>query len=126
MAATNANATDYFSPVKFVVSTVPGQGTHLTVTAATAAASAGDTICLFDYVATEDVAMKTGVSYSAFMGASGEPTSKVTGKWTYSGAGTVSISNIQLITNSDYLLAITGSAASIVNLTNCYPKLSPQ
>lgn len=120
MAATNANAINYFSPAKWVVSTVSGQGTHSTITAATSAASAGDTIVLMDYVATENVAMKTGVNYTAFTGASNEPTSKVTGKWTYSSAGTVSISNIEMITNSDYLLAVTGSAASIVNLNNCY------
>ena len=116
---TNTNSTNYFSPARWVVSTVAGEGTHKTITAATTSASAGDTIVLLDYVATEDVAMKTGVNYTAFMGASQELTSKVTGKWTYSGAGTVSINNIDLITNSDNLLAITGSSASIVNLNNC-------
>lgn len=124
MAATNANATNYFSPARWVVSTVAGQGTHTTITAATTAASAGDTIVLMDYVATEDVAMKTGVNYSAFMGASNEPTSKVTGKWTYSGAGTVSISNIELITNSDNFLSVTGNSASIVNINRCFLKCS--
>ena len=117
--STNTNSTNYFSPARWVVSTVAGEGTHKTITAATTSASAGDTIVLLDYVATEDVAMKTGVNYTAFMGASQELTSKVTGKWTYSGAGTVTISNIVLITNSDYLLAVTGSSASLVNLINC-------
>jgi hypothetical protein len=118
--ATNANAINYFSPSRWVVSTVAGQGTHTTITAATSSASSGDTIVLMDYVATEDVAMKTGVNYTAFTNADNEPTSNVTGNWTYSSAGTVSISNIRMTTNSANILTISGSAASIVNLNNCY------
>ncbi len=44
----------------------------------------------------------------------------ISGTITKTSAGTSTISGIQLQTNSAALLAVTGSAASIVNLNNCY------
>jgi hypothetical protein len=44
----------------------------------------------------------------------------ITGKLSFAVAGSVTISGIRLTTNSDNFLAVTGNAASIVNLDDCF------
>jgi len=119
MTFTHALATNNYGPAKFIVATSAANGTHTTLSSALTAASSGDTIFLRDSV-TEDVTLKAGVSISTFTGSSETPTVSITGKLSFASAGTVTISNIRLTTNSDFFLAVTGSAASIVNLRNCY------
>lgn len=107
-----------YGTAKFIVSTVPGQGTHTTLAAAMAAASAGDTIFLRTNV-TENVTITPGVNISAWLsGPLNTPT--IIGTLTMSGAGTSNISRITLQTNSAPFLIVSGSAASIINLNNCF------
>jgi len=81
-------------------------------------AVSGDTIFLRDSV-TENVTITPGVNIAAWYGGSLN-TPSITGTLTMTGAGTSTISGITLITNSAAIIAVTGSAASILNLNNCY------
>jgi hypothetical protein len=123
MPTTNANAINFFSPAKWVVSKVAGEGTHTTITAALAASSAGDTIFIMPGTYTENPTLVSGVNLTAFESdASLNATGLViiNGTCTLSTAGTVTISGMQLQTNSVPCLTVSGSAASNVGLNNCY------
>jgi hypothetical protein len=118
-----ANAINYFSPAKWVVSTVAGEGTHTTIATALTSASSGDTIIIMPGSYTENPTLKAGVNLCAFGSDSSLNNTgnvKIIGKCTFSGAGTVTFFGIELQTNSDFALVVSGSAASIVNLSNCY------
>ena len=72
---------------------------------------------------TENITLTPGVNITAF-GSDGSLNATgnviISGKATLTGAGSVTISGIQLQTNSDFFLAVTGSVASVVNLNSCY------
>ena len=109
--------------VKWVVNATANLGTHTTIQAAVTAAASGDDVFITPGTYTENITLKAGVNLVAYVcdaSLSGSATTQITGKLTFTAAGTVNISGIQLNTNSDFFLAVTGSAASIVNLTNCY------
>ena len=118
MTFTHALATNNYGPAKFIVATSAANGTHTTLATAMAAASAGDTIFLRDSV-TENVTITPGVNITAWAGASAN-TPSITGTLTMTAAGTSTISGLTLITNSAAIIAVTGSAASILNVNNCY------
>lgn len=108
---------------KWIVNATANLGTHTTIQAAITAASSGDTIFITPGTYTENLTLKAGVNLTAFAcDISTDSTAHViiVGKCTMTTAGTVSMSGIQLQTNSDFLLAVTGTAASIVNLQGCY------
>lgn len=69
---------------------------------------------------TENLTLSPNVNLSAFNCDADTPAVTISGKLTLTTAGTVSISGIRLQTNSDFFLAVTGSAASVVNILNCY------
>lgn len=111
----------------FVVdpSTTPGaRGTFSTIGAAITAAVSGQTIFIRAGTYTENLTLKAGVNLCAFTADAFTPNVKIIGKCTMTTAGTVSISGIRLQTNSDFVVSITGSAASIINLVNCYLSLT--
>jgi hypothetical protein len=123
MTFTHALSTNNYGPAKFIVDASAANGTHTTIAAALTAASSGDTIFIRPGTYTENPALKAGVNLTAFGSDSSlNGTGKViiSGTCSFSSAGSVTISGIQLQTNSANLLAVTGSAASIVNLENCY------
>lgn len=125
MTFTHALATNNYGPAKFIVSAQAYEGTHTTIASAIAAASAGDTIFIRPGTYTENLTLKTGVNLTAFSPVANfflpSPSAVIiSGKCSYSSAGTVAISNIVLQTNSDYAVEVTGSAASVVVLQNCY------
>lgn len=105
---------------RWVVNSVAGLGTHTTIASALTSASSGDDIFITPGTYTENLTLKAGVNLIAYLGDQLTPSVTIIGKLSYSSAGSVSISNIKLQTNSDNFLAITGSAASIVYLDNCY------
>ncbi len=109
---------------KLIVNSIPNSGgNYTTITAALAAASPGDTIFVMPGSTgtyTENLTLKANVNITAFMGDSDTPHVTIIGNATLSAAGTVSIGNIRLQTNSAAFLTVSGSAASIVNLKNCY------
>lgn len=106
--------------------TVGSRGTYSTVQAAITAASSGATVFIRPGTYTENLTLKAGVNLCGWP-SDGDldlvaATSNVTivGTCTLTGAGTVVIANLRLQTNSAALLAVTGVAASIVFLKNCY------
>ncbi len=118
MAFTHALSTNRYGEGDLIVSTSAANGTHTTLAGAMADAVSGQTIFLRDSV-TENVTLTAGVNITAWTGGTlNTPT--ITGTLTMTTAGTCNISGIKLTTNSAAILAITGSAASIVNLNNCY------
>lgn len=118
MALTHALATNNYGPAKLIVATSAANGTHTTLAGAMADAVSGDTIFLRDSV-TENVTLTAGVNIAAWTGGTlNTPT--ITGTLTMTTAGTCNISGIRLASNGAEFLSVTGSAASIVNLINCY------
>jgi len=116
-------STNTFTVSKFVVSATATEGNYTTIQAAITAASSGDTVYIRDGTFTENLTLKDGVNLSSLPSSSslnGTAKTIISGTCTMTTAGSVTISGIQLQTNSAALLAITGSAASVVNLENCY------
>lgn len=112
---------NYSTAVSHIVDTT-GQGDFTTIAAALTAAVSGQTIFIRGGTYTENPTLKVGVNLTAFGSNSSLNQTGIvviSGTCTLTGAGTVTISGIQLQTNSAALLAVTGSAASIVNLNNC-------
>lgn len=108
---------------KWIVDATANRGTHTTIQAAITAASAGQTIFIRPGTYTEDLTLKAGVNLTAFGSNSsldGTGSVIISGNATFNAAGTVTISGIQLQTNSAAFLTVSGSAASIVNLENCF------
>jgi hypothetical protein len=116
-------STNTFTTARWIVSPTASDGTHTTIAAALTSASSGDTIFIRPGTYTENITLKAGVNLTAYgsdssLNATGDVI--INGTCTMTTAGSVTISGIQLQTNSAVLLAVTGSAASIVNLNNCY------
>jgi len=120
MAYTSAD--NNYATAKFIVGT-SGKANYLTIaTAITAAlaATGSQTIFILPGVYTENLTLQPSVNLVAYDADALTPNVTITGKLTFTQAGTVSISGIRLTTNSDFFLAVTGSAASVVNMKNCY------
>lgn len=118
--ATIQTGDDLFGVAKWIVDPTAGAGTHTTIGAALTSASSGDTIFIRPGTYTENPTLKAGVNLSAFTDDGLTPIVIINGTCSYSSAGTVSISGINLQTNSANILNVSGSAASIVNIDNCY------
>lgn len=122
MTFTHALATNNYGPAKFIVATSAANGTHTTLASAMAAASVGDTIFLRDSV-TENVTITPGINIAGWQwGTLNLPS--IIGTLTMTGAGTSNINGVILTTNSAAAIAVTGSAASILNISNCYLNFS--
>ena len=120
---TIANNDNLYGVAKWIVDPTSGRGTNTTIQAAITAASSGDTVFIRPGTYTENLTLKAGVNLTAFqcdVGINAVSNVTIIGKCSMTTAGTVVMSSIQLQTNSDFLLAVTGSAGSIVILNNCY------
>lgn len=113
-------STNTFGCAKWIVSSDATQGTHTTIAAALTSASSGDTIFIRPGTYTENLTLKAGVNLVAYDADPLTPNVTISGTCSFTAAGTVSISGIRLASNGAEFLSVTGSAASIVNLTNCY------
>jgi hypothetical protein len=102
----------------FTVAT-DGSGDFTTIAAALTAASSGMDIFIRPGTYTENLTLKAGVNIVGFTGDESTPNVTIIGKLTYTVAGTCTISNIRLQTNSDFFLVVSGSSASIINLKDC-------
>lgn len=109
-----------YSPAALVVSPTAGLGEYTTISAALAVAVSGQTIFIKEGTYVENPTLVAGVSLVALDANSLTPNVVIQGKCTFTGAGTVSITGIQLETNSDYFLAVTGSAASVIYINDSY------
>lgn len=111
--------------VKWVVNSTANLGTHTTIQAAITAAASGDDVFITPGTYTENLTLKVGVNLVAYDGDSSYGTVKIIGKSTLSTAGSCSISNIYLQTNSDFIVAVTvAGSPGIVYLNNCYLNMS--
>jgi C1q domain len=118
MALTHALSINNYGVAHLIVATSAANGSHTTLASAMADAVSGDTIFLRDSV-TENVTITPGVNITCWSGSALNVPS-ITGTLTMTGAGTSTISGLRLVTNSAALIAITGSAASILNVNRCY------
>lgn len=84
------------------------------------ASSSGQTIFVRPGTYTENLTLKAGVDIVAFSGDQLTPNVTISGTCTFTGAGTVTLANLRLQTNSAAAIAVTGSSASILNINNCY------
>jgi hypothetical protein len=109
-----------YSTAKGHIVDANGSGDFTTISAAIAAAVSGQTIFVRTGIYTENPTLKGGVDIAAFDCDAFTPNVTIKGTCTFSGAGTVSITGIQLLTNSAFFLVVSGSSPSVVNLTNCY------
>lgn len=108
-----------FTTAKWIVSATSSDGTHTTIAGALTSASSGDTIFIRPGTYTEDLTLKAGVNLSSFPCDSYTPNVIILGKATATFSGTCSLSGIELKTNSDNCLVVSGSAATQVNLKGC-------
>lgn len=120
MTFTHGLSTNNYGPAKFIVSASASLGTHLTIASALAVASSGDTIFIRNGSYTENLTLVAGVNLAAFDCDALTPNVTIIGTCTFTTAGSVSISGIRLQTNSAFAIAVTGSAASVLQLINCY------
>ena len=116
-----------YAPANGFIVAQDGNGDFSTIATALTAATSGTTIFIRPGTYTENLTLKAGVNLTAWPCDAGlNPQSNtaanviIKGKATFTGAGTVSISGIQLKTNADYFLVVFGNSASIVNLTGCF------
>jgi len=107
---------------KLIVGTT-GKANYLTIAAALTASVSGDTIFILPGTYTENLTLKAGVnltSFPSFVDRLATGNVIISGNCTFTDAGSVTISGIQLQTNSAALLTVSGSNASIVNLYDCF------
>jgi hypothetical protein len=109
-----------YSTAKGRIVDATGHGDFTTIQAAINAASSGQTIFIRPGTYTENPALKAGVNLSAYDCDAITPNVTILGKCTFSTAGDIVMSGINFQTNSDFAIAVTGSAASFVQLDNCY------
>lgn len=116
----NHTSTNTYGVAKWVVSADATQGTHTTIQSAINSASSGETVFIRDGSYTENLTLVAGVDLAALSGSELDPSVVIIGNTTFSSAGRVAISNVSLRTNSANCLTVSGSAASVLNLDNCY------
>jgi hypothetical protein len=113
---------------RFVVdpsATIGLRGTFQTIGAAITAAGAGPAdIFIRTGTYTENLTLPANINLTGFTCDPFTPTVSIVGKITCTDAGARTISNIRLTSNSDNILAVTGSAATIVALVNCFLNMS--
>ena len=97
-----------------------GKGDFTTIAAATAAASSGQTIFIHSGTYTENFSPKDGVSYVAFSTSTNAPIVKIIGKMSFSSAVSASFKGIYFQTNSDNIVAITGTSNVLIDFESCY------
>lgn len=117
----HALSTNNYGPAKFIVDASAANGTHTTIASATAAASSGDIIAIRPGTYTENLTLKSGISYIALEMAQAGATPSVTivGKMIDNGvAVNVKFKGIGFQTNSDFIVATTAASNVVFNL--CY------
>ena len=113
-----------YGPPIYLVDPTAGNGTHTTisaaVTAANTAAVSNVTIFVRPGTYSGNFTPTVAMTITAWTGDGIEGNVIITGTVTVSSAITVTLSNVQLQTNSANSLVVSGSAASIVNIKSCY------
>lgn len=122
--ASTASLTDLHLPRFIVASSTNGTGANFTTIASAIAAAQGtginSTIALQPGTYTENFTWPAGINIVAFDGDALTPNVTIVGNITCTSAGSRSMSGIRLQTNGAAFLTVSGSAATVVNLDNCY------
>lgn len=118
MTFSHALSTNNYGPYKFIVATSAANGTHTTLAAALAVASSGDTVYLRDSV-TENVTIPAGVEIVGAGASQSSTITSITGKITMTAAGSSTLRNLRLITNSDFAIVVSGSNATSLDIREC-------
>lgn len=100
------------------------RGTFTTITLAMASAVAGNAIFVRPGTYTENFTWTAGVDIVAYDTEALTPSVTIIGKITCTDAGARSMSGIRLQTNSDFVLAVTGTLNTVVTLSNCFLNLT--
>lgn len=123
-ASGNTHLVRSYGPYKWIVNPIAGVGTHQTIAAAVAAASAGDSIFITPGTYTENIVATQSINLigpDVCEFDQGINNVTIIGKISNSVNGAqVSIVNIRLQTNGDYVLQLTGVNASEIYARNCY------
>jgi len=124
-AVVNPSVIQDLHTARYIVSAggLPDGANYTTIASAIAAATGAggnQTVFIQPGTYTENLTLVSGINLAAYDCDALTPNVIISGTCTFTAAGTVSISGIRLQTNSSFALAVTGSAASIVNLTNCF------
>ena len=109
-----------YSTAKGHIVDASGFGDFTTIQAAINAASSGQTVFIRPGTYNENPTLKAGVDLVAFVTDSDVPNVIINGTCSFTSAGTVGISGVMLQTNGNFALSVTGSAASIVYVNDCY------
>lgn len=108
-----------YNTTKWLVNPVAGLGTHTTIATALTSASSGDDIYIMPGTYTENLTLKAGVNLIAYITDSTNATVVINGKCSASFSGTCNISGIELRTNSNFFLELTGANSTKIYLSNC-------
>jgi hypothetical protein len=115
-SAPNTELVSSHGLAKWVVNPVMGLGTHQTISAAIASASAGDDIFVTAGTYVESPTLKAGVNIIAFVSDAETPTVIIQGTVTASYTGTATISGIEIQANGGYAIVNSGANATVLNL----------
>lgn len=120
----NSIAINPMSSARWIVDSLGINGTHTTIQAAINSAFAGDTIFILPGTYTENPTLSASVNLAAYDCDSTTPNVTISGNITFSNSSgslqTVSISGINLQTNNNYFLTVSGTSDTILYLNNCY------
>lgn len=112
---------------KFIVSSETGVGGQYTTISSAIAAAQGTGIASTIFIMpgltgtyTENFTLPANINLTAFDCDADTPNVTIIGKITCTDAGSRSISGIRLQTNSDFFLVVSGAAATVVNMTECF------
>ncbi len=111
------------SSTRWIVDPLGFNGTHTTITAATAAATSGDTILIMDGTYTENITIKDGVNYFSYGSFPSSPNySKSTVTWIgrlTDGGASASITSVGIVfvTNGNYVSDVSGG--STMSFVSC-------
>ncbi len=94
-----------YSAAKGLIVDATGHGDFTTIQSAITASVSGQTIFVRPGTYTENITLKAGTSLTSFS----QGNAVIVGKMTISSAGTYYVSDLQMTTNSDFCLVVSGS-----------------
>jgi hypothetical protein len=108
-----------YGPANGFVVSQDGTGDFKTISSALSAVTSSTTIFIKPGEYTENLTGVTDVNLTAFDCDAYTPNVIINGNLTFSGDGVISLSGIELRTNNNYCLSVTGSTTTVVRLFSC-------